>query len=408
MDLLILTPQLPYPAFQGTSLRNLNIIRGLSQENRITLLSFSENQGPQVPPPELADLCTEIVMVPAPERPFQRRLWQMVTTDQPDIALRLLSSDFEAALREIMRRKTLDIIQIEGIELAWTIPTIHEERPELPLLYDAHNAETLLQVRAGAADTGSIRRLPAVMYSKLQSERLQRYEAQVCTTVNRVTAVSEADSKALERLAGLPSGSIPVIPNSIDVAAYQPAQTSRSAHDGLFQFDVIFSGKMDYRPNVDAVLWFADEVWPLLKAQRPTMTWAIVGQKPHSRLQRLRVLPGVTLTGWVPDVKPYLDGGKVFIMPFRVGSGTRLKLIEALAAGRAVVSTPVGVEGFPVIDGQQVYLSETAEAFAGAILTLLANPQQRAELGRRGMKFAQNYDWRVVVPRFTQIYDSMV
>ena len=408
MDLLILTPQLPYPAFQGTSLRNLNIIRGLAQSNRITLLSLTEGSGPQVPPQELASLCTEIVMVPVPERPFRRRLWQMVSTNQPDMALRLLSSDFESALREILRRKPVDIAQIEGIELAWTISAIHEERPALPVLYDAHNAETLLQVRAGAADAGNIRRMPAVLYSKLQSARLQSYEAQVVKAVNQVTAVSEADSEALEQLAGLSPGSIPVIPNSIDIATYQLAGISGGAYEGPFHFDIIFSGKMDYRPNVDAVLWFADEVWPLLKAKNPAVTWAIVGQKPHSRLERLRDLPGVTLTGFVPDIKPYLAGAKLFIMPFRVGSGTRLKLIEALAAGKAVVSTPVGVEGFPVVDGRDVYLAETAAAFARGILTLLDNPKQRAELGRRGMKFAQNYDWRVVVPGFIQIYDSMV
>jgi glycosyltransferase involved in cell wall biosynthesis len=165
---------------------------------------------------------------------------------------------------------------------------------------------------------------------------------------------------------------------------------------------------MDYRPNVDAVLWFASEIWPMLKQQRPEATWAIVGQKPHPRLAKIKEMPGVTLTGWVPDVKPYLFGAKIFIMPFRVGSGTRLKLIEALAAGRAVVSTPVGVEGFPVIDGRDVLLGETGEEFAGHIVNLLDHPQKRSALGTAGMRFAQRYDWRLVVPQFQAVYNSLI
>jgi glycosyltransferase involved in cell wall biosynthesis len=407
MDVLILTPQLPFPAYQGTSLRNLHILRGLAQTNRLFLLSYAGFAEEQPLPPELVELCAEIVTVPEPQRPFSRRLWQMLSTNQPDMALRLVSIAYEEALRALLQRRSFDLAQIEGIELAWTIPLFKQAAPDLPLLYDAHNAETLLQARAGAADVGNIRRLPAVYYSKLQRARLSRYEAWVCQTVNQVTAVSEADSQALENLAGLPPGSIPIIPNSIDVASYRPGVQGKKAGVEVIEFDVVFSGKMDYRPNVDAVLWFADEVWPLVREQQPRARWAVVGQKPHPRLERLRQVPGLTLTGWVPDIKPYMSGAKVFIMPFRVGSGTRLKLIEALAAGRAVVSTTVGVEGFPIVDGRQVLLGDTAETFAARILDLLDDPRKRAELGRQGTAFAQNYDWRVIVPRFQPIYESL-
>ena len=407
MDLLFLTPQLPYPAYQGTSLRNLHILRGVAQAHRVTLLSFGESTEAQPPPGPLAEICAEIMTVPTPERPFRRRLWQMVATQKPDMALRLHAPAYDAMLQSLLQRRSFDVIQIEGIELAWTIPTIRKAAPGVPILYDAHNAETLLQARAGAADRGNLRRLPAVFYSKLQSSRLASYEAWVCKSADRVTAVSEGDSKALEALAGLGPGAVTVIPNSIDVAAYQPAASGDALQDDRYRFDIVFSGKMDYRPNVDAALWFADEIWPLLKKQVPGLTWAIVGQKPHPRLRRLETLPGVTLTGWVPDVMPYMAGAKIFIMPFRVGSGTRLKLIEALASGRAVVSTTVGVEGFPVVDEQQVLLGDTAEAFADAVLALLGDAQKRAVLGENGRQFAQKYDWRVVVPRFQPIYDGL-
>ncbi len=407
MHLLFMTPQLPYPAHQGTSLRNYHILRGLAGKHEISLLSLVDGDRPDELPPQLTSLCAEIVTVPAPQRSTQRRLWQILTSSQPDMALRLFSTDLSAALESMLARQQFDIAQIEGIELACLIPTLREFAPQLPIVYDAHNAETLLQSRSAAADRQNVKRWPAVVYSRVQSRRLAAYEAWACSGVDAVTAVSEADRRALQRQAGLAAGAVIAIPNSIDVASYGAA-ADEGQPDARFQFDVVFSGKMDYRPNVDAVLWFAEDIWPLIKEQKPEATWAIVGQKPHARLAGLETKPGVTVTGWVPEIKPYLAGAKVSVMPFRVGSGTRLKLIEALAAGRAVVSTPVGVEGFPVEDGRQILLGETASAFAERTLQLLDDPHLRAHLGQEGMRFAEAYDWRVVVPRFQQVYDGLV
>jgi glycosyltransferase involved in cell wall biosynthesis len=321
------------------------------------------------------------------------------------MALRLHSAEFSAALETLLRKQNFDIVQIEGIELAWTIPTIRKTTPDLPLVYDAHNAEALLQSRSGAADRGKIQRWPAAAYSRFQSSRLASYETWVCNTVDRVLAVSEADGEALQTLAGDKIKPITVVPNSIDVAAYRSAEKTV---DRQYQFDIIFSGKMDYRPNVDAVLWFAENVWPLIKRETPDVTWAIVGQRPHARLAHLDQMPDVTITGWVRETKPYLFGAKVFVMPFRVGSGTRLKLIEALAAGKAVVSTPVGVEGFAVEDGRHLLLSDSVEGFAKSTVALLADSEQREFLGDQGMQFAQQYDWRVVVPRIQSVYDEIM
>jgi glycosyltransferase involved in cell wall biosynthesis len=172
--------------------------------------------------------------------------------------------------------------------------------------------------------------------------------------------------------------------------------------------DIVFSGKMDYRPNVDAVLWFVDVVWPKIRQERPSTTFTIVGQKPHARLERLQDEPGITLTGWVERVEPYLAGAKVFILPFRVGSGTRLKLIEAMAAGKALVSTAVGAEGFPVQHNRELLLVDDTLEMATAVLQLLNAPTQRQRLGQAAQQFAQQYDWRVVVPRFLEIYGQLL
>jgi glycosyltransferase involved in cell wall biosynthesis len=162
---------------------------------------------------------------------------------------------------------------------------------------------------------------------------------------------------------------------------------------------------MDFRPNIDAVLWFSQRVLPLIQAERPQTTFAIVGQRPHPRLKGLHNLPGITITGHVDDIRPYIAGATVYVAPLRVGGGTRLKLMEAMVMGKAIVSTSLGAEGFPVANGQELILANEPAAFAQETLHLLHDPLRRAALGRTGQAFAQaNYDWQILVPRLERIY----
>ncbi len=402
--LLLLTPQLPYPPHQGTSLRNFHIIRGLADRYALTLLTFLEEDqsaDPQVNKP-LFDLCVRIVTVPAPPRSKGTRLRQMLTTRLPDMAHRLFSPAFEEKLRVLLTENQFDLVQVEGIELARYMPIVRQTSPQSQLIFDDHNAEAQLQRRNMETDAATLRRWPAAAYSWLQTRRLEKFEAWACEAADWVTAVSPTDATHLTRLTGAGSTPISVIPNCLDVAQYQLADET------ALPFDLVFSGKMDYRPNIDAVLWFADAVWPLIVAERPSTTWAVVGQKPHARLERLRSLPGVTLTGWVDRVQPYLAGASVYVMPFRIGSGTRLKLIEAMAAALAIVSTPVGAEGFPVTHNQELVLAETPVEMATAVLQLLQSPAQREDLGRAAEQFARQYDWRQVIPQFAEIYERLL
>ncbi len=426
--ILILTPQLPYPPHQGTSLRNFYIIRGLAERHEITLLSFLE-EGQTAVPQSIAPLLEHCTLhtVPVPARSTGKRLWQMLTTRLPDMAHRLYSEPFAAELRRLLVENQFDIVQVEGIELARYIEAIRVVSPGSQVVFDDHNAETELQRRNFLTDLGNPRRWLAAAYSWVQMGRLRRFERWAMRMADGVTAVSDADKLILEKLLNgtrmntderrsknprhlrkSPSNMlISVIPNCLDVEVYKD-RAGLGKPDRSQRFDLVFSGKMDYRPNVDAVLWFVDEVWPGIIAARPQTTLAIVGQKPHPRLERLRGAPGVTITGWVDSVTPYLVGASVFIMPFRVGSGTRLKLIEAMAAGKAIVSTPVGAEGFPVEDGRELVLAETAGEMATAVLRLLDSPAERDQLGQAARQFARQYDWRQVIPQFDRVYRSLL
>ena len=409
---LILTPQLPYPPQQGTSLRNYHIIRGLAERHDVSLLSFLEAnpKTEQMAVNPLWQLCTAVVTAPTPARGRGRRLTQLLTTRRPDMAHRLDSPAFMAQLRRLLQENHFDVVQVEGIELVQAIELIRIVSEDSRIVFDNHNAETELQRRNLATDLAIPARWPAAAYSWVQVGRLRRLEAWACRESDWVTAVSEADRRHLQALVPNLQTPISVIPNCIDVSEYESWQLAGDVEKAAnsCSYDLVFSGKMDYRPNVDAVLWFADAVWPLIRQQRPATSWAIVGQKPHRRLARLPAVGGITVTGWVESVRPYLAGAGVYVLPFRVGSGTRLKLIEAMAAGKAVVSTPVGAEGFSVQPNRHLLLAESADEMAAAILYLLDHPEERRRLGKAARRFARQYDWRRVIPAFDTIYRQLL
>ena len=400
--ILLLTPQLPYPPQQGTSLRNFHLLRALAQRHDVTLLSFAERDR-AADTARLAELARVLPPIAVPERTMGQRLRGLLTSRAPDMARRLHSEALAAALADALRDEVFDVVQIEGIELAWTMPLIRETAPGTRIVLDCHNAETELQRRALRADCRQPRRWPAAAYSAAQVGRLARFEREALRAADAIIAVSEEDRRQLMALAE-PAKPIAVIPNVVAVDDYQWAgQVPDEA-----RFDLVFTGKMDYRPNVDGVLWFAEAIWPLVRQARPATTWAIVGQRPHTRLAALGDAPGITLTGRVDQVQPYLAGAGVYVLPLRIGSGTRLKLIEAMAAGCAVVSTTIGAEGFALESGREAIVADTPEAFAAAVRALLDDPARRVALGERARVFAAQYDWQRVGPLLDEVYDELL
>ena len=411
MRILFLTPQLPYPPQKGTALRNWGLIAGLSPRHRVSLLSFlSPRQAPQ-PAPPLTAACAHVETVPQPTRTLSRRLRNLVLTRQPDMALRLASQAYAHRLADWLVRESFDVVHVEGIELAPYLDVIAASPPRFggggggrPLVvFDDHNCEYLLQQRTFLTDLRVPACWPGAAYSFVQWRRLRRYEARVCRRAGCVLAVSDADAAALQKL--VPGLDVTVIPNGIDTRAYRPDEKSRNSQFAIRNSTLVFTGTMDFRPNVDAVLWFAREVLPRVQAEAPEVHFFVVGQRPHRRLDVLRGNPAVTLTGWVEDTRPYIARAAVYVAPLRMGGGTRLKLLEAMAMGKAVVATRLGAEGYPVADGRELLLADTPADFAATVVALLRAPERRAELGRTARAFVeQRYDWRVIVPRVEVVY----
>jgi sugar transferase (PEP-CTERM/EpsH1 system associated) len=398
MKILFLTPQLPYPPQKGTALRNWGLIAGLARRHEVSVLSFLDpGQAPE-PGTRLLETCARVEAVPPPDRNLLVRFRDLLATRKADMALRLSSRHFGERLRAWMTDEQYDVVHIEGIELAPYLDILDSASPRPLVVFDDHNCEYLLQKRVFATDLRAPRRWPGAVYSFFQWQRLRRYEARVCRRADRVFAVSEADAAALHRL--VPEAALTVIPNGIDTRVYRPDPQAGSAVPEL-----TFTGTMDFRPNVDAMLWFGENVLPRVRGAIPEVHVSIVGQRPHRRLNALREDPSVTITGFVDDPRPYIAAASVYIAPLRMGGGTRLKLLEAMAMGKAVVATRLGAEGFPVVNGLQMMLADTPGTFSAAVIALLRSPRRREELGRAGRRFVvERYDWSVIVPRVEAAY----
>jgi glycosyltransferase involved in cell wall biosynthesis len=269
-----------------------------------------------------------------------------------------MSDAFSQRLSEILQSMHFDLIQFEGLEMAGYLPIVREIQPEAKLCYDAHNAEYQLQQGIFEIDREIPSRWPAAAYSYIQYRRIAQFEHEICQQVDCVLAVSDEDAAKLRPFRR--DSHIAVIPNGIFTQDYhhQPEKLD------LGKCVLTFTGKMDYRPNVDAMLWFASEILPLVHNTIPDAQLYIVGQKPHPRLEHLRDNDHVNLTGWVPEIYPFLSATDVYIAPLRMGSGTRLKILEAMAAGRAVVATSLASAGLPQEARETLKITDTAEAMA--------------------------------------------
>lgn len=401
MRILFLTPALPYPLHQGGAIRNYGLLHGLHNAgHQVTLLSFAgENIDPSGTP--LAQLCTQITTVPVPNRTKPQRILDLFLSTQPDLTRRLRSQRFVQALCLILEAQAFDLVQFEGLEMTRYIPIVRQYQPLARLCYDAHNAEYTLQEVIARVDQQTPQRWPAALYSHIQARRIKNFEQHICQQVDLVIAVSDEDALALKNFR--PDEKVTVIPNGIFVAEYvHPVSAFDLGHQAL-----VFTGKMDYRPNIDAMLWFTDEVLPGIRIQKPDATLYIVGQKPHPRITALSAAH-IMVTGQVEDVKPYLYAAAVYIAPLRMGSGTRLKILEAMAAGCAVVATDLAAAGLPPAIRQHLVIASTPTDIHKSIVTLLEKPEQGLTLGKHAQEAVQHdYDWSVLIPNLLTAYEEI-
>ena len=401
MRILLLTPSFPYPAHQGGALRNLGLIRGLIAAGHTVDLASFHDDPEAATDSQLAGELGSLEIVRTPARSTGMRLRSLVLSLQPDLAMRLESDLMRAALRRLFAAHRYDIVQYEGLEMAIYLPMARKLAGHARHVYDAHNAEYLLQRRIAEVERENYRRVPMAVYSSIQSGRLTRFERAVCAQADAVIAVSDEDATALRTLA--PQRPVHVIPNGITVSEYETSEASVE----LGPHALVFTGKMDYRPNVDAVQWFAEEILPEIQAAIPDVVLYVVGQRPHGSLQTLADEPSIHVTGFVTSVQPFLHAAAVYVAPLRMGSGTRLKLLEAMAAGCAVVATPGAASGLSDELLGALALADEPNTFAQAVVRVLQQPDLRQQMSCAAREQVKAYDWAAILPRLLAVYAGL-
>ncbi|MBX3012370.1 MAG: glycosyltransferase [Caldilineaceae bacterium] len=410
MKILFLTPQLPYPPRQGTTIRNYYLLHHLATRYTVDLLTFVTPEQLPLQESPLHQRCRRLACLPQPERSLAQRARSTLFSPQPDMALRLEDPAMHALVKEWLT-DGYDLVQVEGIEMAQyglhvlTDTPPGQKRPRL--IFDDHNCEYVLQQRNAQTDLHQPRRWLAASYSLIQWQKLRWYERELCRRADAVLAVSPVDQQALEALA--PGITVTVIANGV---AEQPSRTPVEAPLATPPM-LLFTGKMDYRPNVDAVLWFAEAVLPLIQTTLPAVRFQIVGMNPHPRLEKLRANRAIEITGAVESIDPYLAAATVYVVPLRVGGGTRFKVLEAMAQGKALVSTALGVEGLGVQHEQELLIADTPAAFAEAVIRLVVDAQQDASLSKRLGTQARDfvnrtYRWPQIMPRLEALYQRLL
>jgi glycosyltransferase involved in cell wall biosynthesis len=405
--MLFLTPRVPYPLDAGTSLRNFRLLQSAAREHEVHLLSFLDRPLRPDHLEELQAVCRRVELRPAPPHPAYRRLARAVSAPLPDMAYRRWSPGFGEVLRGMAAEERYDVVQVEGIEMARYLPLCRETgRGQAGgggtrRVFSEHNVEYLLQRRAYQVDRADPRRWPRALYSLLQAGKLARFEAAACRLADATLTVTEEDAAALRDLE--PRGRYRVVPNAIDPDAY-PRREGWPARPAL-----LFAGTLDYRPNADAARWLLDAIMPMVWESVPEARVFVVGRGPAPDLvARGQHDARIAVTGPVESVDPYWARSSVYVLPVRVGGGTRFKALEAMAAGLPIASTPMGMEGIAAEDGTQYLGGDSPGALAAAIVRLLEDQSLRERISEAADRLVrEQYDWRIVAPRLLDVYREL-
>ncbi|GAA5076084.1 glycosyltransferase family 4 protein [Lysobacter panacisoli] len=393
--ILVLTSRLPFPPREGHQLRAWHLLRAMASRHDVTLLSFQRNDDL---PAEAAPLYeamhrVETFRIPSERSPFALAgaLLRGTFTRTPFLVAKYDSRALRARLSQLA--SDADLVHVDMLPLmahADCVPA------GVPVVLNAHNVEHHLLDTRSKIDP----RPWARAFLAGQVPRLRHFEQRACRRADAVLACSEVDALALRELA--PGRPVHVVANGVDLESNRPA-----AH-GVASGGLVFVGQMGWFPNRDGVEWFLREVFPRILAQRPDARFVLVGKADGFSVPEA-VAANVTLTGFVDDLRPHVHAASVYVVPLRAGSGTRLKVLEAMALGKAIVTTQVGSEGISLRHGDSAVFADDAESFAQATLALLASPDRAARMGEAARRLAEReYGWDAIGARLLRAYEPLL
>jgi sugar transferase (PEP-CTERM/EpsH1 system associated) len=393
MRVLYFSPRDCWPVTTGARLRDFHLARQLASKATLTYIGFTTGETQHQRLEALYN--SEVVLVCREPGYAPLNLMRGLLGPTPISVLNYTSAAMMAELERLLRDQTFDAIQIEGVHLFAYVQRLRELAPRARLLCDWHNIESELLARYAENAPNAARRF----YARRTTTLLRRLEDRLLHLSDAHTVCSERERRIL--LDRSPAARIEVAGNGVDVDFFSQTADGESSS----RKNVVFVGSMDYHANIDAALYFANDIWPLLRVRRPELEFVIVGSRPTSEIVALGNQPGITVTGTVDDVRPHYRGALAVVVPLRVGSGTRLKVLEAMAAGTPVISTTLGAEGLSVNDGENILIADSPAAMADRVAALeAASPEwQRVASNARNL-VKTRYDWSIIGETLRRLY----
>jgi glycosyltransferase involved in cell wall biosynthesis len=385
------------PAHSGGDIRSYNIARQLAAQHDLTFFSYYDGPPDGAYEKALGEHFPGAVCVCTGERhdtPLRRGLDYVSRFPRraPYAISRFSSRAVEAQLKQWYAEQAFDVAVCDFLDAVVNFP----KELNLPTVLFQHNVESEIWRRHA---TNGSRGLKKLVYS-LEFSKMQRYEQEMVRRFHHVVAVSEHDKRLMS--AWVEADRLSVVRTGVDTERFKPGP-----NPGQEKPLVLFVGAMDWEPNVDAVEYFRREIWPGILTRVPSARFRIVGRNPGARVRRL-ACGSVEVTGRVASVVDHLREAGVVVVPLRIGGGTRLKIYEAMAVGKAVVSTTIGAEGLDVHDGQDILLADRPDNFADAVATLLQDTGVRDRMGRAAAEVAAHYGWPLIGARFGQILQAVI
>lgn len=409
LRVLYFAPRECWPTNTGAKLRNYHLARELAHAARVTYLGFADDASEPVTGPDsergLASVCEEVTVARDPAYTVGKIARGILTTT-PLPVLNYYTESMRSELARLLDEQDFDVVQIESLSLAAYLPVIRAARSRPVVVADWHNIDSEVMRRYSEHATSLARRL----YARSTARRLERLEAWAMKELDAHIAVSRRDEARM--LEQAPGARVITIENGVDVDYYsdekieqahrnwvaacpQPDQSrNREVGNKVPGNRIIFVGSMDYHANVDAVVRFAREVWPVVHAENPSLVFTIVGRNPAPAVAALAALPGVEVTGTVTDVRPFYREAAASIVPLRIGGGSRLKILESLAAGVPVISTELGAEGIDATPGRDIVVADSKDELVAACRDLARDSSGRQSLIKQGRALVRaQYDW---------------
>jgi len=363
-------------------MRTWSILRALAAEgHEIVLVAFAAPREEDRASSELSRVCRRVIQVPhrlkslSSTKEYLGRATHLLSS-APYGVVAARSSEMSREIVALLNKKVVDVILCEQTDLLINLP----KQVPVPLVVDFHNIDYLIIERYLRFE----RNPPKRLYAWLESRKLREWERRACRLASTAFACSDHDRALLQALG--PNLPMFVVPNVVDVNEYVPDGREDARK-------VLFQGSMDWYPNRDAVEFFVTQIFSRIRSQVPDARFVVAGRNPPEEFrERLSQVPGVKFTGTVPDIRAEIAGAAVCVVPLRIGSGTRLKILEAAAMAKPIVSTRLGAEGLEFRDGQEIALEDEPAAFADAVVKLLSAVPDRHRLGQAARKrVEQNY-----------------